>query len=70
MSKDTGWRENQQGPGMHLEKDIQGTVGWRWDVQGKPAPVLFLERLIQYCCSPPYFVQILLCNYLYIYDCV
>lgn len=40
MSKDTGWREIQQGPGMHLEKDIQGTVEWRSGVKGLPASAL------------------------------
>lgn len=70
MSKDTGRGETQQGPGTHLEKDIQGTVGWRSDVQGRPAPALFSQRLIQCCCSPPYFIQILLRNNLHIYDYV
>lgn len=69
VTKDTGLKETQQGPGMQLEKDIQGTVGWRWEVQGRSAPALFSQRLIQ-CCSPPYFMQILLCNNLYIYECV
>lgn len=73
MSKDTGLRETWQCPGLQhcplAGKDYLRHCVMEVRHAGQTSPCLFSRCLI-YCCSPPYLMQIMLCNNLYIYDCV